>query len=482
MAVLSGLEPRAVFEYFEELCSVPHGSGDTKRISDLCVGVAKELGLRWRQDEHDNVIIWKEASPGCEGAAPVILQGHIDMVCVKEEGCAKDMAAEGVDLRTDGEWVWAERTSLGGDNGAAVAMILAVLADGSLVHPPLEAVFTADEEVGLVGASRIDCSDLKGRKLVNLDSEEEGAFTVSCAGGVQLDGFLPGTRTPLEGETGYALALDGLLGGHSGAEIHKGRASANQVMIRALYGAMARFPGLRLADVRGGEFDNVICSKSEAKIAVPADRAGEFEAFVREFGAALRDEYRGCDDGIALTCERTALDRALPREATEGILRTMLAVPQGVQAMSADFPGLVQTSLNLGVMGMEADGLHFSISVRSCIASQKAMLVQRLRAIVTLGGGTVSERSDYPGWQYARQSALREDVLAAWKAVSGREGKIEATHGGLECGLFIEKIPGLDAVSMGPELHDVHSVKERLSVPSTKLAYELTCELLRRSK
>ena len=176
MAVLSGLEPKAVFEYFEKLCAVPHGSGNTKQISDLCVGFAKELGLRWRQDEVNNVVIWKDASPGCEDAPPVILQGHIDMVCVKTEDCAKDMAKEGLDLRTDGEWVWAEKTSLGGDNGIAVAMILAILADGSLPHPPLEAVFTVDEEVGLEGAFALDCSDLKGRKLVNLDSEEEGVF------------------------------------------------------------------------------------------------------------------------------------------------------------------------------------------------------------------------------------------------------------------------------------------------------------------
>ena len=183
MAVLSGLEPKAVFEYFEKLCAVPHGSGNTKQISDLCVGFAKELGLRWRQDEANNVVIWKDASPGCEDAPAVILQGHIDMVCVKTEDCAKDMAREGLDLRTDGGWVWAERTSLGGDNGIAVAMILAILADGRLPHPPLEAVFTVDEEVGLEGAFALDCSDLKGRKLVNLDSEEEGVFTVSCAGG-----------------------------------------------------------------------------------------------------------------------------------------------------------------------------------------------------------------------------------------------------------------------------------------------------------
>lgn len=482
MEVLSGLEPKSVFEYFEKLCAVPHGSHNTKQISDLCVSFAKELGLRWRQDEVNNVVIWKEASPGYEGAEPVILQGHIDMVCVKTEDCPKDMTREGLDLVTDGEWVWADRTSLGGDNCIAVAMILAILADNSLPHPPLEAVFTVDEEVGMDGAFALDCSDLSGKKLVNLDSEEEGVFTVSCAGGVRLDCFLPGEQEPLSGETGYTVTLSGLLGGHSGGDIHRGRASANQVMGRVLYSAMERVPGLRLRDIRGGKFDNVICSRNEALVAVPAGRAEEFEAFVREFDSVLKNEYAGCDDGISLCCEKTEVKGALSPKATEHILRIMLVIPQGVQAMNVDFPGLVQTSLNLGLMGMEADGLHFSISVRSCIASQKAMMVQRLWAILELGGGTVSERSSYPGWQYARQSALREDVLAAWKAVSGREGKIEATHGGLECGLFIEKIPGLDAVSLGPELHDVHSTAEKLSVSSTKLVYELTCELLKRSK
>ncbi len=480
MAVLSGLEPKAVFEYFEKLCAVPHGSGNTKQISDLCVGFAKELGLKWRQDDVNNVAIWKDASPGCESAPAVILQGHIDMVCVKTEDCGKDMAKEGLDLRTDGEWVWADKTSLGGDNGIAVAMILAILADDSLPHPPLEAVFTVDEEVGLEGAFALDCSDLKGRKLVNLDSEEEGVFTVSCAGGVRMDCFLPGVKVPLNGEAGYEISLEGLLGGHSGAEIHKGRASANQVMGRVLYSAMERVPGLRLSDIRGGKFDNVICSRNHAKAAVPADRAEAFEAFIREFDLALKNEYAGCDDQITLTCRPAELDRALAREATENILRTLLAVPQGVQAMNVDFPGLVQTSLNIGVMEMREDGLYLGISVRSCIATQKDMMVQRLKAILELGGGSFTLRGDYPGWQYDRASVLREEVLAAYQAVCGKPGTIEATHGGLECGLFVEKLPGLDAVSFGPELHDVHSVKERLSVASTRRVYEVTRELLKR--
>jgi len=481
MAVLSNLKPQKVFEYFEKLCSVPHGSGNTRQISDLCVSFARELGLRYRQDEVNNVVIWKEASPGYEGAAAVILQGHIDMVCVKTEDCPKDMAKEGLDLMTDGEWVWADRTSLGGDNGIAVAMILAILADGTLPHPPLEAVFTVDEEVGMDGAFALDCSDLKGKKLVNLDSEEEGVFTVSCAGGVRVDCLLPGVKTPLSGETGYELALEGLLGGHSGAEIHKGRASANQVMGRVLYSAMERCPGLRLADIRGGQFDNVICSRNHAKVAVPADRAAALEAFIREFDAALKNEYAGCDGGVTLTCGRTALDAALSPEATANMLRTLLAVPQGVQAMSADFPGLVQTSLNMGVIELREEGLYFGVSVRSCIATQKEMIIQRLKAILELGGGSFSLRGNYPGWQFARSSVLREEILAAYRAVCGREGTLEATHGGLECGLFMEKLPGLDAVSLGPELHDVHSVKERLSVASTGRVYEVTREFLRRN-
>ena len=482
MAVLSGLDPKAVFDYFEKLCAVPHGSGNTKQISDLCVRFARELGLKYRQDEVNNVVIWKDASPGCERAEPIILQGHIDMVCVKTEDCAKDMAKEGLDLRTDGEWVWADRTSLGGDDGIAVAMILAILADESLPHPPLEAVFTVDEEVGMGGAFALDCSDLKGRKLLNLDSEEEGVFTVSCAGGVRLDCFLPGERSPLENETARIVTLSGLLGGHSGAEIHKGRASANQVMGRVLYSAMERIPGLRLSSIRGGRFDNVICSENRAIVVLPQDQAEDLENFIREFGAVLKNEYAGCDGGLTLSCEPAGpTDGALTRESTENILRTLLAVPQGVQAMSVDFPGLVQTSLNLGVMETRTDGLHFIISVRSCIASQKAMMVQRLRAILALGGGTLEARADYPGWQYNRSSALLKDVLAAYRTVSGHEGKIEATHGGLECGLFIEKLPGLDAVSLGPELHDIHSVQERLNVASTQRVYELTRELLRHS-
>lgn len=482
MAVLSNLEPKAVFEYFEKLCAVPHGSGNTKIISDLCVGFAKELGLKWRQDELNNVVIWKDGTPGYEDAEPVILQGHMDMVCAKTGDCGKDMAREGLDLATDGEYVWAEKTSLGGDNCIAVAMALAILADQTMPHPPLEAVFTVDEEVGMEGAFGLDCSDLKGRQLLNLDSEEEGVFTVSCAGGLRMDCLLPGTQRPLAGETGYAVTISGLQGGHSGADIDKGRASANVLAGRVLYSAMEQIPGLRISEIQGGKFDNVICPFNESRVAVPAGEEAAFEDFIREFDGILKNEYAGCDEGVVLMCEKAAVETALSPEDTHRVLRTLLALPQGVQAMNVDFPGLVQTSLNLGVMKMEEEGLRLTLSLRSCIASQKAMLCQRVRAIVESGGGTAEERSGYPGWQYQRDSALRRRLMEVYRELNGKDAVIEATHGGLECGLFIEKIPGLDAVSLGPELRDIHSPRERLGVASTERVYRLVCEFLKWSR
>ena len=482
MGILSHLEPKSVFDYFERLCAVPHGSGNTKIISDMCVGFAKELGLRYRQEPCNNVIIWKDASAGYESAVPIILQGHIDMVCAKSDDCTKDMAAEGLDLRTDGEWVWADKTSLGGDNGIAVAMILAILANDTLAHPPIEAVFTVDEEVGMDGAFALDCSDLKGRKLLNLDSEMEGVFTVSCAGGLRADCHLPGAMEPVDGMSGYTVTLSGLQGGHSGADIHLGRASANQQMGRVLYSAMERFHGLRLAALSGGQFDNVICSRCDAAVAIPSGKEAEFEAFIAEFDATLKNEYTGCDDGINLKCAKTDVSAAISEVTTNLMLHTLLALPQGVQAMSVDFPGLTQTSLNMGVLKLEEDGLYITFSIRSSIASQKEMLAQRVHSIVEFAGGTVTERGKYPGWQYERNSAFRDMVLETYHDLTGKEGVVEATHGGLECGLLIEKIPGLDAISMGPELHDVHSVRERLNVPSTERVYALVCEILKRSK
>ena len=244
---------------------------------------------------------------------------------------------------------------------------------------------------------------------------------------------------------------------------------------------MEKFPGLRLAAISGGQFDNVICSRCDAVAALPTGSGAAFTAFIREFDAALKNEYAVTDPGVPRTCAAVEAAKAVPAERTATLVQALAAMPQGVEAMDTDFPGLVQTSLNMGVVKLNGDGLHITFSIRSSIASRKLMLAQRVRAVAALAGGTVAERGVYPGWQYKRESKFRDTLLAAYKDLTGKDGVVEATHGGLECGLLMEKIPGLDAVSMGPELHDVHSVRERLNVPSTERTYELVCELLRRS-
>ena len=480
MGVLGQLKPTNVFEYFEKICAVPHGSGNTRQISDLCVELARSHGLRYRQDGSNNVIIWKDASAGYEGAAPVILQGHIDMVCAKTPDCAKNMETEGITPLTDGTYVWADKTSLGGDDGIAAAMMLAILSDDALPHPPIEAVFTVDEETGMVGAAALDCSDLKGRRLINIDSEEEGIFTVSCAGGIRESCFLPGERQPLSGEVGYSVTLSGLRGGHSGVEIDKGRASAGHLMGRVLFMAAEKTGALRVADLRGGQFANAICPLCTARVALPAAECAAFERFIAEFEAILKNEYAFGDAGLSLRCERTELTEAFDAETTKRMLRTLFTLPQGVQEMSLELPGLVQTSLNLGVLETEADGLHFTYSIRSGVASRRDMLRVLLRTVVESAGGSVSESGAYPPWQLVRQSAFRDAVLAAYRDVSGKEGTVTAIHAGLECGLLAEKLPGLDAVSLGPNLSGVHTVNERLEAASAARVYALLCEILRR--
>ena len=252
-------------------------------------------------------------------------------------------------------------------------------------------------------------------------------------------------------------------------------------MGRTLCTALEKFPGLRLVKFAGGQFDNVICSRCDAVVALPAGTGDDFAAFVREFDGVLKNEYAVTDPGVTLTCTAASADTAVSAEHTATLLRTLVALPQGVEAMDTDFPGLVQTSLNMGVAKLDETGLRISFSIRSSIASRKMMLAQRVRAVITLAGGTVTEGGVYPGWQYKRESQFRDTLLAAYKDLTGKDGVVEATHGGLECGLLMEKLPGLDAVSMGPDLFDVHSVRERLNVASTERTYALVCELLRRS-
>jgi len=482
MNVLKGLMPEKVFEYFELLSSVPHGSGNTGAISDICVDFAREHNLRYIKDSLNNVIIFKDGTEGYESSAPVILQGHLDMVCAKDADCTVDMEKEGLSLKTDGEWIWAEGTSLGGDNAVAVACIMALLVDPDLSHPPIEAVFTVDEETGMDGARGLDMSVLKGRRLINLDSEEEGIFTVGCAGGARVNCTLPCKREGLCGYEYVKIVISGLKGGHSGVEIDKCRASANRLMGRLLYSASEKAE-LRLCTLFGGELDNVIPKSAEATVAVPKGQAAELIRLISMQAEEIRAEFSTADPHLSIEAATTdCLESALTLEDTKRLLTCLYILPYHVQEMSADIQGLVQTSLNMGVLRLLPRELTFSFAVRSSVTSQKKELISRVRAAVELCGGSISVHGDYPAWQYAKNSPLRDLVLRSYKKLSGRDGEIMAIHAGLECGLFSECIPGLDCISFGPDLRDVHSTRERLNVPSTKRMYELVAEILKGAK
>lgn len=479
MSVLDHLEPNSVFRFFEELCAIPHGSRNTGAVSDWCVAFARARGLEYYRDGADNVIIIRESTPGYEDAAPVILQGHLDMVCEREPGCGKDMAREGLELAVDGDFIYAKGTTLGGDDGIAVAMALAILDDASIPHPRLEVVLTTDEEIGMLGAAALDASPLRGRQLINLDSEEEGVFTVSCAGGSLTRCALPVRRELFPGAA-LRLRVSGLAGGHSGTEIHRGRANADLLLGRLLR-AMSAVTELRLVSADGGLKDNAIPVAAEAVVAVSdADRAKDAAAAL---AAALEGEYRTTDPVLSVeilpaeTAE-TPMDAASTRRA----LCLLACAPNGVQEMSHDIPGLVQTSLNLGILETTETELSAAFCVRSSVASQKELLHDRLRCLTEQLGGTVDITGDYPAWEYRRDSVLRERMVEAFREQYGRAPRIEAIHAGVECGLLCGKLPGLDCVSIGPDLTEIHTPRERMSISSVQRVWAFVLEVLRRSK
>lgn len=479
MPVLNQWQPEKVLHYFEELCAIPHGSGNTKAISDYCVAFARQRGLEVHQDALNNVIIIREASQGYENAPAVILQGHLDMVCEKTAECTLDMAKDPLDLRTDGEWIWAEGTTLGGDDGIAVAMALAALDDDSMAHPRLEVVLTVDEEVGMEGAVGLDVSCLKGRIMLNVDSEVEGILTVSCAGGVRATCHVPVERESTEGVR-CTLKVSGLTGGHSGVEIHTGRANANMLMGRLLYGISQEMP-MRLLAWNGGQADNAIATLSEAELLLPAGEVSRFTAVAASYDRVFQGEFASTEPTLAVTAtvgEANTLC-ALTLAATARVVSAIMLLPNGVQTMSQDIPGLVQTSLNLGVLRLEEQQLAATFAVRSSLATEKAMICNRMECMSSLLGGYVTYTGDYPAWEYKRESKLRDLVSRLYEAQTGKQPVIEAIHAGLECGVFAGKLPGLDCVSLGPDMQAIHTPQERLSIPSVQRTWELLREVLR---
>lgn len=476
MAVLEHLEPKSVFHFFEEISKIPHGSGNIQAISDWLVNFAKERKLEVHQDAMQNVIIIKEATPGYEQAEPIIIQGHVDMVCEKAPDCQKDMATEGLDLAVDGDIIYAKGTTLGGDDGIAVAMALAILDADDLQHPRVEAVITVDEEIGLLGAAGIDVTPLKGRRMMNLDSEEEGVFTVSCAGGNDSRCVLPITREAYQG-TVLTIQVGGLIGGHSGAEIDKGRGNANLVMGRVLHEA-SRKAELRLVRVDGGQKDNVITRESVAVI-VTAD-AEAVKSSCQATEAALKNEYHTTDPDVCVTVsEGTAEWAPMDADSTQRAITMLHCIPNGIQSMSAEMPGLVQTSLNLGALMTSETEVVGGSCVRSSVGSEKDMITDRLICLMEQLGGSVEVHGDYPGWAYEKESPLRDLLSEVFTAQYGHAPKIEAIHAGLECGMFVDKIPGLDCISLGPDLEEIHTCREKMHIASVQRMWKMLVEALR---
>ena len=476
---LEELEPKKVMEYFKQLCAIPHGSGNVQAVSDFLKKFAQDRNLEVIQDESLNIIIKKAASAGYEGKEPIILQGHMDMVAVAEDGSGIDMKTHPLDLRMDGDWLYADKTSLGGDDGIAVAMCMALLDDDSLAHPPLEVVLTTEEETNMGGASRIDLSSLEGKRLLNLDSEEEGILLCGCAGGGTYYAALPYQTGEVEGIS-YKLEICGLTGGHSGMEIGKGRASAALLLARVLTGLREDY-AFRLVSLEGGAKYNAITREASAEV-VLADSVSTsaFREAVKAEEAVLRREYAATDPSLSLTAAIADSEAAaLTEESTKQVLGLMEALPYGVQRMSADIDGLVETSVNLGITKLEADKLTLSYSVRSSIATAFQAVIDKLELVSSCFGATALVHSTYPAWEYVRESAFRDEAAAIYRELFGKELSVQAIHAGLECGILSGKIKNLDAVSIGPDMKDIHSPKEMLNIPSVKRTWEYVCEALK---
>lgn len=478
MGVLSELEPKRVFHYFEEITRIPHGSGNVEEISNYLVKFARDRKLSVIQDRCKNVIIVKEAAAGYEKEPAIILQGHMDMVAVKKPDCKIDMKTQGLCVAVDGDDIYAEGTSLGGDDGIAVAYALALLENEELLHPRLEVVITVDEEVGMDGAREIDLSSLSGHRMLNLDSEEEGIFLTSCAGGARMNCHLPLSYTQKEG-IAYEICVTGLFGGHSGAEIHKERGNSNGLMARILYRLAERME-IGIQSLEGGLADNAIPRETRAIVVIQEADSAFFAEIIDTTAAKIKEELADKDPDVQIQTRETGKGTFCCAAGTEAYKAAayLFTLPNGVQAMSAQIQGLVETSLNLGILRIDQKGVSVEFSVRSCMDSAKNVLISRVEAQTKLAGGTCTISGDYPGWKYRINSPLRDKMIALYEKMYGKKPKIEAIHAGLECGLLGSKIADLDCVSIGPNMKDIHTTEERLSISSTRRVWEFLVKLL----
>lgn len=466
-------------DYFKEICKIPHGSGNTAAISEYLMDFAAKHKLRAVKDEHNNVVIYKAASKGYEDRPTVILQGHTDMVAEKGEGSTHDFTKDELKLRVEGDFLYADNTTLGGDDGIAVAYALAILEDDTIQHPALEAVFTSDEEIGMIGASHFDSSLITGKYLLNCDSEEEGILTAGCAGGIRVDMSFDMEYMNIEA-LACTLIISGLKGGHSGCEIDKNRANAHVLLGRLLnrLDSKVRFS---IATLEGGTKDNAIANFVKLNLMVEEEDYEEFESICKKCNEDFLNEYSGIDEDIKITVERHQIctERVLTLNSLEILISMLLHLPDGVIKMDGHINGLVETSSNIGILGIVADTLKIGCLIRSSIDSAKYDILNSVTHLCELLSGECQSYGDYPGWKFDPKSHLIDVFCDSYKKLFDKEAKVTTIHAGLECGLFKGMKPDLEIISFGPDIIDIHTCNEHLNIPSAYRTWELILEVLK---
>lgn len=477
MSILSQYEPKKVLEYFEELTKIPRGSGNEKAVSDYLKKFAEDRNLDVIQDEVMNIIIKKPGTPGYEDSKPVIIQGHMDMVDEKNNDTVHDFSKDPLKLRIVEDHLYATGTTLGADNGIAVAYALAILDSDDIPHPPLEVLITVEEETGMIGAASVEGKHFEGKMLINIDSEEEGTFLVSCAGGARQTVKLPLHYTKAEGVS-YKLSITGLKGGHSGMDIIKERGNSNVLLGRALYMLSEKYDFL-VTSLHGGSKNNAIPREAEAILVFSGNMEGLLEE-VAKIETTLGIEIETQDDDFNITFSKTDTpEQCYDKATTEKAIGLLFTLPNGVISMSQDIHGLVETSLNLGVLHEKEQKLYFDFAVRSSVGSRKEMVLDKVKTIGEVFGAKTEITSSYPEWRYAKDSNLRDAFISVYENKYGALPKIEAIHAGLECGILSGRIDGLDMISLGPNLFDVHTPDEHMDLKSVKNVYEFLLDVLK---
>lgn len=483
MNILQNLEPKNVFKYFEEISQIPRGSGNEKAISDYLVSVAKKLNLEVIQDNSLNVIIKKPGTKGYENSDTVILQGHMDMVCEKNKGTNHDFEKDPLKLRVIDDMVYATDTTLGADNGIAVAYALAILESTDIPHPPIEVLITTDEETGMSGAMAISKEHVTGKILLNLDNEEEGHLLVSCAGGIRSKHVL---NVNLEEARDYNnflhIAVRGLKGGHSGMEINKERGNSNKIMGRILKSLLTL--DYKLVSINGGSKNNAIPREADAIIALKSDNLEKAKELINEWNPILINELKTQDPGINVSILENAekVEKVFSKECTEKAVNLLYLIPNGINTNSVEIKDLVESSTNLGVVTTNGTNVEFDSAIRSSVASLKDEIVLRSKTIAELIGAEFETTAGYPEWQYDSESKVRGICQDVYKRMYGKDAKIVAIHAGVECGLFNEKLGKLDMISFGPNLYDVHTPQEHMSITSVKNVWDYLLEVLKELK